>query len=168
MDKFKKYASTLVFIIIISLFAIMRGPTFYNNWKWEGEKLPELEVFNYKTNNKEILFQDKQIFIILFWASWCGPCMIEFSRYKKSILDKKIPLESVYAINPFETSESIIQFMKKEDYPFQFVADQGVLARKLDIRMTPTSILVKNQKIVKMDSGISPLGVTSAESLFTH
>ncbi len=168
MDKFKKYASTLVFIIVLSIFAVMRGPSFYNNWKWEGETLAPQKIFNFRSNKEEILFLKNQKAVVLFWASWCGPCMIEFSRYKKSVDNNKIPASSIFAINPFETTESVIRFMKKEGYPFQFVADGGDLARKLDIRMTPTTLLVDNQVILKMDSGVSPLGVTSAESLFSN
>jgi len=167
VSQFKKYASSLIFIIVLSVFIVLRGPAFYNNWKWQGAQLKPLNVINIVSNEHMTLFKNGQNEVVVFWASWCGPCMIEFDRFKSSIEAGKIPSSNVYAFNPFESVTSIKKFAENKKYPFQFVSDGGVLAHKLQVRLTPTTLLLKNGILDHMSSGVSPFVIRKAENMFS-
>ncbi|NOT79054.1 MAG: TlpA family protein disulfide reductase [Bacteriovoracaceae bacterium] len=100
--------------------------------------------------------------VTIFWATWCGPCKVEMNRLKKSILNKKILSEKVYAINPFEEVSVIKDFLKKNEYPFIFI-DAPAIAKKLNIQVTPTTLFVENGKVTTLGSGMSLIGIWRAE-----
>ncbi|MCO4792843.1 MAG: redoxin domain-containing protein [Bacteriovoracaceae bacterium] len=166
MSQFKKYASALIFVIFFTLFAVLRGPGIVKNWRLEGTTVEMQNMINYKTNSNEEVFKKNYNYVVMFWASWCGPCILEMERFKSSVEEKRIPAKNILALNPFETPDIIKKFLVKNDYPFQFLGDGGRLARKFEVRVTPTTLLIENGVAETVSSGVSPLGVSKAESLF--
>ena len=99
----------------------------------------------------------------IFWATWCAPCKLEMERLQKSVEERKISEGKIFAINPFESKDISSVFIRKNKYPFVFIEAQDV-AERINIMATPTTLLLEDQKIHSMSSGLSIIGIWKAES----
>jgi cytochrome c biogenesis protein CcmG, thiol:disulfide interchange protein DsbE len=98
--------------------------------------------------------------IILFWATWCLPCKVEMKRIKAEVLNGKIQSEQVWAISMNEEKSLVLKNIKKEKYPFIHFLDQGALAKRLNIQVTPTVLHVNSDDSIEFSSsGIGPLTI---------
>lgn len=159
--------SNIVFIFLLAFLIYQQGPMIVENFKSSGMQLAsrEYNIVSPKTDvAKTLVFPPKnKNSIAIFWASWCGPCKIEMKRLKSSVLEGKIPTNSIVAINPFETDAEIRNFLANNHYPFTFIDAQD-FARELNITSTPTTIFIKNGAISSRSSGLSLVGIWKAET----
>lgn len=163
-QKIKKYANLALTFLMIGFIAIQIGPSFISNFSNEGKTLPRIVTKDIGSKT-ELALPLKGNSIIIFWATWCGPCKIEMNRLQESVDSGKIPAERIIAINAFEDEKAISAFLKSASYSFKFIANQS-LAETLEISRTPTTLFVENGVITKMSSGLSLLGIWQAEFLF--
>ena len=157
--------SNLLFLVIICFFFYRQGPVFFKNFKKSDVKI---ETKEYQVLNAEAQVSLSQFpppnrkALGVFWATWCGPCLIEMKRLKTSVAEGKIDPTTLYAINPFESSEIVRKFLRSNKFPFTFI-DAPEVSTKLEIELTPTTILVENNVIKSMSSGMSLIGIFKAE-----
>ncbi len=160
---FKKYN---LFALVILAFVLWRqAPLLINSFKLQGTKLESKEYVI--IGNSTIVLrtefpQKNKRAIVIFWATWCGPCITEMGRLKSSVINGKIPVDAIYAINPFESNEIILTFLSKNLLPFTFIAAPDV-AQLLNIQSTPTTIFIEDNLITSMSSGMSLVGIWRAE-----
>jgi len=157
--------SNLITLFILALAIYMQAPTILKNFQTEGTKL-ETEEYN-KISAKglggKVLFPPQnRNSMTIFWASWCAPCKLEMQRLKSSVENGKIPEELIFAINPFETTATVISFLSKNDFPFTFISAPDV-SQKLNISSTPTTLFIEKNEIISMKSGLSFVGIWRAE-----
>ena len=83
----------------------------------------EVPVFdNYPALEKEILSDKNTVYVVNFWATWCGPCVKElpyFEKLKKKNKNIKVVLVSLDFKNQFESK--LIPFLKKKNIKSQVV-----------------------------------------------
>ena len=159
----KRYLTknNIITLALMTYVTIRLLPQFLINFKEEGQIWPSESVSTFK--NVEVRLPDPdQRTLIIFWASWCGPCKMEMNRLQNSIDSQKINPAQIFAINPFEDNAAIRKFISENQYQFHFVKDSS-LAQKLQIQQTPTTILFDKNKITKMSSGMSLIGIWYAE-----
>ena len=95
------------------------------------------------------------IVILNFWASWCGPCLIEFP----SIVQMKKKFSNdvlIIGINSDEERQldKIKEIEQKYHLNFPNVADKkGKILDKFLIQSIPTSIIFHNGLVIKMTTG---------------
>lgn len=165
----KNYFSWFFYLAVIAFVLIMHGPRIYNNFKNENQTIAPINhlVLLSPGTSLEFPLQNKNS-LIIFWASWCAPCKLEMNRLKKSVEEKKISPDQIFAINPFEEKEIELAFIKKEKYPFIFLRDElNTLKLKLKIEQTPTVLLFEKTHLKKISSGISLTGIFQAETFLS-
>lgn len=165
----KKYLTpmNILTIFVLAFFLYQKIPLWINANQIKGTLISPKQVTTITTSLKssEQLFfpNSNHNTIAIFWASWCGPCKIEMERLKKSVEQNKIDSKRIFAINPFEDEVIIRRFLKENPYPFNFINYEQEL-NVLNISMTPTTVFFKKNKIEKTESGMSLIGIWSAEN----
>lgn len=159
--------SNIITLVILGFALFSQAPTIANNLRTEGSALGELKtkIISVKDGDKTTNFPPKGKAMAIFWSTTCGPCKIEMARLRSSVKDGKIPQESLYAINPFESVKEIRRFLKENNFPFTFI-DAPQVGLALNIRATPTTIFMEDGKITSMKSGMSFMGIWQAENFF--
>lgn len=163
----KKKLANIAYILIV-VFALSKVvPRLISNFKNEG--LP-LQPGNYRIlasgKAQSLQFPNSSSnAVVIFWATWCGPCKIEMNRLKSSVENGKIPSDKIIAINPFETGPVVDKFIMQEKYPFTFI-DAAPITKQLKIIATPTMLFVENGIVTSMKTGLSFIAIWQAENLF--
>jgi cytochrome c biogenesis protein CcmG/thiol:disulfide interchange protein DsbE len=159
-SKVKLWLSNIIFWGAIIFVAYKNIPQWLNGFNQSGKRL---ETKSYQLIGGENLEFPKadQKSIIIFWASWCGPCKLEMNRLKSSVEKNLILKTQIFAINPFENQMQIKKFFNNP-YPFQFI-DAPDIANQLNVSATPTNVFLDGQKVQSMSTGISLVGIWRAE-----
>ena len=157
--------SNLITLIILVFALYIQGPTVLKNFQAEGTKL-ETEEYNEisaKGIKEKVLFPPQNLnSMTIFWATWCAPCKLEMQRLKSSVENGKIPKGLIFAINPFETTATVVNFLKENNFPFTFI-DATNVSQRLNISSTPTTLFIQKNEIISMKSGLSFVGIWRAE-----
>lgn len=154
----------ITFVFILG-FIYLQFPSFMRNLKQEGITLPAKSYPVIGKGSGEIEFPPKKGAVVIFWASWCGPCKVEMARLQSSVENGKIPGDKIFAINAFESKLETEKFLSQNPYPFVFL-DAPEVSNKLQVDRTPTTLLMEDGKIISMSSGMSLFGIWRAENLF--
>lgn len=113
-------------------------------------KLINGESYNLHTQPRKV--------VMVFWATWCGPCEIELKRINQMVIDKKIQPTDVIAISSNEDESIVKEKAKRENYLFMIGLDtNGSVSSLYQVTATPTIIFIDENKIINwMTAGISP------------
>lgn len=135
-------------------------------WELEGKSIEKLELLNLENEKVTLALNDKKPRILVFWATWCGPCKIEMSRLKSAVESKELNGQLIYAISSGETAQVIKKSLEKQSYPFQMMIDPEYKASQFfDVHVTPTVVHINGDgKIVYITSGLSATTVYRAKN----
>lgn len=153
---FKSQALNIFFTIVLLFLAVLRIPSIIEMYRKEGKLAQSATVFD--LNNQSISIPLKKKHILVFWATWCGPCKVELGRINKMIQDSEISAESVLAVSIAEDSNLVASVVKEQRYLFNVAVDQsGQVAELYRVSGTPTILFIGNdQKVNWMTTGLSP------------
>jgi thiol-disulfide isomerase/thioredoxin len=158
---FKKYFSLsrlLNFVIygIVLFVLVQRAPSIFKMFQSQGTGAPVSFVKDLQGQSIQVPLPKKQV--LVFWATWCGPCNIELGRINKLILKKEISADSIIAISSFEDPSYVSEFAIKHNYQFVIATDEtGLAAKNYNVSATPTIIFIeKTGDINWMTMGLSP------------
>ena len=116
-----------------------------------GQKVPEFVLANYDGDDKSLydLLADKDMILIDFWASWCGPCIADFPELKK--------LHAAYTDEDFEivgvsidsTEEAWKEGVDEHELPWINLGElkgwEGPIATIYGVNAIPKGFLVDSQ-----------------------
>ena len=153
----KNKITNIIIWVIAAAVLYMRAPTIIENFKNQDQKAAD---FHLKTLNGEdfnLSTQPKKM-VIVFWATWCGPCELELKRINKMIDDKKIRASNVLAISSREDESTLREKVVKKNYLFNVGVDSnGEVASLYNVSATPTILLIDDKQIINwMTTGLSP------------
>lgn len=107
---------------------------------------------------KEVLVDSSKHNLIVFWASWCGPCRMEIPQIKKLYESKGTDL-NVVSISVDKDRNAWKKAMQKEQMPWkQFLLPEGetyaMLDKKYNLQTIPIWVLLDGQgKVVDQHVG---------------
>ena len=117
-----------------------------------GEAAPEIELplLDGETFRLSDL-KGKQVAILDFWATWCGPCIAEMpivEEVAKEFADRDVAL---FAINLREDAETIKEFFEEQELSVTTVLDEeGTAADTYGVSGIPTLVIVDKQGVVQV------------------
>lgn len=110
---------------------------------------------------KEVLVDSSKHNLIVFWASWCGPCRMEIPQIKKLYEGKGADL-NVVSISVDKDQNAWKKAMEKEQMPWkQFLLPAGetyaMLDKKYNLQVIPLWVLLdRSGKVVDQHVGYEP------------
>lgn len=153
---------------LVIYFMAQKIPVWWGNFQAAGQAAGDVEVLELASlETKTIPSSPEQPAVIVFWATWCGPCHLELSRIQKAVEEKTLPDDRIFAVSIGEPIEDVQQFVKDKNYTFPIYVDsQQVSLQSYGVKGTPTIYHLQNGKILWTTTGVNPLSISKAESLF--
>ncbi len=160
MKRFFKLSSMLnvLFWCLLAYLFYLRLPSVLEHWKIEDSLAPDFEVALLSGSIFSLKNYPKPL-VIVFWATWCGPCEIELTRINKMIESGSIKADSILAISTYEDPDLVRKVVLERQYRFLTGIDSnGKIGDAYQIKGTPTIVFVdREQKISWITTGLSPL-----------
>ena len=160
MSNLKKYFSfsNLLFFAVFVFLIYAKLPQIKENFSSQGKLIENsFELTDIKTK-LPVRFPSHTRQVVIFWATWCGPCKVELSRLQKFVELKKASESQILAISVDENFSDLEGFLKTNPYNFLVVHDARTeMAKAFNVLGTPTILLVNERnEVAWRTTGISP------------
>lgn len=145
----KKLFSTIIFTVVMS-FSFGQTTIF-----------PDTPIVDLDGNKVDIIALSKEGPVaISFWATWCGPCMLELNAINE-VIDDWVSETGVkffaISIDDSKTVNRVRPMVNGKGWDFNILLDtNNDLKRSLNFSTPPFSLVVKNGEIVYQHLGYQP------------
>jgi peroxiredoxin len=156
--RFKPALAATVFLLFISLIFISSSGM--SSLKSAVSlKAPEFELtgLDGKIYSSKDYYGKKSI-IISFFATWCGPCLMEMPVLQRFYENNRYLGAELLAVNIREDEPVVQKLVDKNKLAFPILMDKtGSVAREFKVKGIPALFIIdKNGKIVKSHTGYNP------------
>ena len=116
-----------------------------------GQKVPEFVLANYDGDDKSLyeLLGDKDMVLIDFWASWCGPCIADFPELKKLYAAYTDEDFEIVGVSIDSTEEAWKERVDEHELPWINLGElkgwEGPIATTYGVNAIPKGFLVDSQ-----------------------
>jgi thiol-disulfide isomerase/thioredoxin len=142
-------------LVLLFLFAITTASA--------QKELPNvsLKSLDNKSFNIKSDFTEKdKVYVYIFWATWCAPCIQELDAINDVYADWKNELNMeiiAVSIDDARTGKRVKPMVNGRSWEYTILLDTNQdLKRSLSIANPPYTIVVKNGKIVSEQAGHAP------------
>ncbi len=152
----KQHGLNIILTAILIIVAVKKIPSIVQMYRAEGTIAKNATTLD--LNKQVISIPLPKKHILVFWATWCGPCKVELGRINAMILSGQITPESVLAISIGEDPNVVSSFVDEQKYLFKVAIDiSGQAAHVYQVSGTPTILFIgADQKVNWITAGISP------------
>ena len=156
---------SLILFIIGVFFISLNKSSFYDTKGLEGQKIKNIKLDHF-SEKRLILENDikkNNFTLINFWASWCGPCLLEHPFLLR--LSNKKNLE-LLGVNFKDKKSNALKFLKQNGNPYDVMAkdELGKHSINFGIYGIPESLLV-NKDLVILKKFIGPISEEDYEHI---
>ena len=132
-------------------------------------KLKNNIVLNDKKNIEKKLFNILDLnsnYVVNFWATWCIPCKKELPDLKKMKIDNKDLKVIIISIDKKSIKDQLNFLKKNKVNELTAYFDLNMtFFKSLKLRGIPTTLLIKQQKIIAKKEGIFSYNQNSLEQI---
>lgn len=125
----------------------------------KGKPAPDFKIANYDGGEATLAqHKDKDIVLLDFWATWCGPCRTSLPKISDLAAEYKDKGVVVYAVNVAETAEDVKAFLDEVELKLLILMDEkDDVSRAYGIEAFPTTVIIGRDGNVKaIFEGVSP------------
>ena len=106
-------------------------------------------------------------YVLNFWATWCIPCKKELPDLKKMKIDNKDLKVIIISIDKKSIKDQLNFLKKNKVNELTAYYDQNMtLFKSLKLRGIPTTLLIKQQKIIAKKEGVFSYNKNSLEHIY--
>lgn len=146
----------LFFLALVWVF-YKKVPLWIEQYKSEGNSAAQVQVLSLDSKSVTVPIPNQKQ-VLIFWATWCGPCGVELARLNHLVENGTLKTTEVIAISIMEEAKIVKDIVQDRGYQFMVLLDpSGVAANQYKVDGTPTIIFVdETGKINWMTTGLSP------------
>lgn len=146
----------LPFVVTVPAFinATRKGTTSEANElsTWEGQSAPDLEITTIDGATLKLSELRGRAVILDYWATWCGPCILEIPHLQK--LADEFPQDLVVVGVSSENISVLQKFARSKSMRYQVGTATNSPSPYADIRVIPTTFFIdRNGTIRKVVRG---------------
>ena len=107
-----------------------------------------------------------KVVVLNFWATWCGPCVVEMPHFQKTARKYTGNPKVVFIAISIDDNRALVgPFLKRMGYT-ELVAYDGGMARSYQIVSIPTTLIIDRDSVIQYrDIGFGGAGETYVERL---
>lgn len=146
-----------VFLAVMGYILITKAPGWIRNTSLQSKPAPIATVKRISGESIEFPIPGQKL-IVVFWATWCGPCKMELNRMNQLMSEGVIKNNELLAISIQEDAKTVSDFMNQNNYQFLVALDEtGKIAEKYQVSGTPTVVFMDAVgKVDWITTGFSP------------
>ncbi len=115
-----------------------------------GAPAPNFELENLDGEGVSLTSLHGQVVLINFWATWCGPCVVEMPALEQQYQTFKDTGFTVLAVNVDEPLPDVSAFAIEYDLTFSILLDPGAVVNDLyRVRAYPTTFLIDRDGYIR-------------------
>lgn len=125
-----------------------RGPANYSSWV--GKPAPDFEVIALDGSPKKLSDLRGQRVVLDFWATWCGPCVMEIPHLAK--LQRQSGRGELSVVGLSREDRSVLKkFTETHDVPYLIasVGDMDLPEPYAGIRSIPTTFFIDESGVIR-------------------
>mgnify|MGYP001189297169 CR=1 FL=1 len=165
-----RYFKNLYFITIFFIFLSQTAYAEKNIFLKNNDKLFNITIINQKNEKIQTykIFEKKNKYLINFWATWCQPCKKELPDLEKILKNLEDINLKIYIVSIDKKNiEEQKLFLKKNNISLltPFFDPDMKFFNSLNLRGIPTTILIKQNRVIRKKEGIIPFNKNVIEEL---